>query len=128
MAQDPAQIANDVTTRLQQAWNAGDGNAVGQLFSADGDLVHGNALHDRGAEAVAQTMVRAFAGPLKDSKSSIAVVNARALRDDVILAHATLYVTGAAMSLNLLQTLVLVHEAGAWRIAALQNTPVPQQA
>ena len=128
MAQDPAQIANDVTTRLQQAWNAGDGNAIGQLFSADGDLVHGNALHDRGAEAVAQTMVRAFAGPLKDSKSSIAVVNARALRDDVILAHATLGVTGAAMSLNLLQTLVLVHEAGAWRIAALQNTPVPQQA
>ena len=128
MAQDPAQIANDVTTRLQQAWNAGDGNAVGQLFSADGDLVHGNALHDRGAEAVAQTMVRAFAGPLKDSKSSFAVVSARSLRDDVILAHATLGVTGAAMSLNLLQTLVLVHEAGAWRIAALQNTPVPQQA
>ena len=128
MAQDPAQIANDVTTRLQQAWNAGDGNAVGQLFSADGDLVHGNALHDRGAEAVAQTMARAFAGPLKGRTSSFAVVNARALRDDVILAHATLGVTGAAMSLNVLQTLVLVHEAGAWRIAALQNTPVPQQA
>ena len=127
MADNATQIASDIAARLQQAWNAGDGNAIGGLFTADGSLVHGNAMHDRGAEAVAQTMSRAFAGPLKGSTISLDVVDARALQDDVVLAHATLAVSGG-VSLNLLQTLVLVRDAGAWRIAALQSTPIPQQA
>ena len=50
---DPTSIAEAITRRLEDAWNAGDGAAFGAPFAADGDFVDIRGELHSGREAIA---------------------------------------------------------------------------
>jgi uncharacterized protein (TIGR02246 family) len=124
MATDATAIATDVLSRMGNAW--GDIEAFAALFTEDADLTHGSGRHDGGRAAIRESMGAGFAGRLKGSAMTVAVISARALRDDVVLARVSQLISGAGVELPpLVGTFVLARDGAAWRIAAIQNTPAP---
>src|SRR6478735_1674971 len=121
------QIAREVLARLEQAWNAGDGNAFGAPYRDNasfvtirGELAHGAEI-GAGHEQIFATI---YAG----STNHMELLEAQRVSDDVIVAtsrntleapHGPLAGVHAAMS-----TSVLVRTEGEWRIAATENTLV----
>ena len=121
------QIAGEVLARLEQAWNAGDGNAFGAPYRDNasfvtirGELAHGAEI-GAGHEQIFATI---YAG----STNHMELLEAQRVSDDVIIAtsrntleapHGPLAGVHAAMS-----TSVLVRTEGEWRIAATENTLV----
>lgn len=121
------QIAQDVLTRLETAWNAGDGTAFGAPYQSDasfvtirGEVAHGPAI-GAGHAAIFATI---YAG----STNRMELLEAQRVGEDVIVAtsrntleapHGPLAGVHAAMS-----TSVLVRTGDEWRIAATQNTLV----
>jgi uncharacterized protein (TIGR02246 family) len=122
----PEEIAQDLTARLEEAWNGGDGNAYGEPFAEDADFVaiRGDLHTSRtaigsGHQAILDTI---YAG----SKIRYEVIRARQLNDEVIIAHVrnTLNApTGPLAGEHIaLATVVIAATQGAWQIAALHNT------
>ncbi|MDQ3936320.1 MAG: SgcJ/EcaC family oxidoreductase [Actinomycetota bacterium] len=125
---DPTAIAQELADRLGAAWNAADGQAYGEPFAADagfvairGDLHSGREAIARGHEGILGTI---YAG----STIRYEVVDARALRDDVLIAHVrgTLNAPSGPLAgeQEAMATAVVVREGEEWRIAAFHNTLV----
>jgi uncharacterized protein (TIGR02246 family) len=119
----------ELMDRMAQAWERGDGQAYGGLFSDDAQYVTapGERLHGR--EAIAQSHQRVFDTFFKGTRLGRDYpVRFRALDPEVVLVEASGSVlfpgereTGVPP--NGLMTLVIKKEASGWRIVSFQNTP-----
>ena len=120
------QIAESVIQQLEDAWNAGDGEAFGAAYSDHasfvtirGDFVHGAAGIAAGHDEIFSTI---YAG----SRNHMEVMEAQPLGDDVIIANSRSTLESPAGPLkgvhHSMSTSVLVRDGGSWRVAATHNT------
>jgi len=113
---------------LEDGWNAGDGEAFGKAFTEDADFVAIRGDYHQGREAVAKGHEAIFDSIYKDSQASYGLLQARALGDGIILAHARSDLSAPSGPLSgehsSVSTLVLVREEEGWRIAGFHNTLV----
>jgi uncharacterized protein (TIGR02246 family) len=127
---DVEEIARQALTCLEAAWNAADGPAFGSPFAVDADFVAIRGDHHHGREAIAHGHQVLFDSIYRGSRVAYEVLQARALRDEVILVlvQARLTVPAGAGPLagesHSTATLVLVREGDSWPIAAFHNTLV----
>jgi uncharacterized protein (TIGR02246 family) len=127
-AGDEAEILA-VMARGADAFNRNDAAAAAAVYASDADLVNVRGDHLKGAAAIEQGLARAFATRYKDARMKRGEVSIRFLRPDVALAYVTNEITvagegGAPAVHRELGLRVFVKDGGAWRIAALHNTPL----
>ena len=118
-----------VETKQAAAWNAHDAAAYADLFTPDGDAVNVIGWWWKGREEIRLKLTDAFASVFKNSRLTIAQVDARKLSPDIAVAHVQWTLTGAlappgepAPPQTGIQLQVLVRGADGWRIASVQNT------
>lgn len=124
---DEAAIRENVR-QLEAGWNAKSGAQFAKPFAADADYVVINGTYVKGREAIAQGHQHIFDTFLKESTLSLSVKQVRRLRPDVAVVHVAAInkiPRGAeTRTVEAMITLVMTKEAGAWQIAAFQNTGV----
>jgi uncharacterized protein (TIGR02246 family) len=123
---DETQVAAAVLQRLEDAWNAADGDAFGAPFTEDADFVDVRGAHHRTREAIARGHQHIFETIYRGSRVRYELAQARRLTDDVILAHSSGTLDAPAGPLAGTQhattSLVLVRAGDGWRVAAWHNT------
>jgi uncharacterized protein (TIGR02246 family) len=128
---DPADRAaiEGIVTRLEAAWNAGDGAAFGEPFAPDADFVNIRAEHFRGREAIANGHSAIFRTIYAGSSNRLTVDSLRLLRRDVALVHVTAVLDAPSGPLAgrhmALFSAVLTQGASGWEIASFHNTLAP---
>ena len=124
---NPQDIAAEIAGRLEAAWNAADGAAFAEPFTPDADFVAIRGDHHTGA-AIGPGHQQIFDTIYAGSTVHYEVVDARALTDDVILAHVLGTLDAPAGPLagrsQAMGTMVLVADGDRHRIAAYHNTLV----
>jgi uncharacterized protein (TIGR02246 family) len=124
---DEAQIRR-VQDRQAEAWNRHDAKAYVDLFEEDGEAVNIVGWWWKGRAEMESKLGAAFAYVFRESTLTITEVHVRFLTPDIAIAHVRWTMTGARTPPNIpepregIQTQVLRKRAGAWRIAAFQNT------
>jgi uncharacterized protein (TIGR02246 family) len=117
-----------VLGKLVDAWNAGDADAYGELFTEDADYVTFFGLNMPGRVTITEGHRALFDGPLKGSKldGGGAPPKVRFLRPDVavVVTGGGSSVSDASAARDSTLTYVLVEESDGWRIASFQNTRV----
>lgn len=108
-------------------WNQGSGAAFAAVFAKDGDLVAFDGTHFHGQAEIAPFHQELFTKWLKGSRLVGQVKDVRFLSPNIAVMHAIggTILRGQSQPTperDSIQTLVAVQEAGAWRIAAFQNT------
>ena len=131
LTDEPNEIATAIVNRLVHAWNTADGAAFGAEFTADGDFVNIFGVQMRGRTEIEKRHQYLFDALVAGSTCELAIVDARELAPNVVLAHSTSVIkvptgpmTGEQPSR---QTLLIVHDAGTWRLAAVHNTLIKPQ-
>ena len=124
---DPNTATRTVIERLQEAWNAGDGNAFGAPFAPDADFVTiRGELHS--GEAIAAGHQQIFDTIYSGSTVQYEVLQAREVDDGVIHAHVRGDLTVPAGPLagdsEAIASVLLVRDGDDHRIAAFHNTLV----
>lgn len=115
--------------QLVAAWDAGDAEAYGALFTEDADYVAFDGVNQKGREAIIAGHKTLFERFLKGSKLTGGLVSVRLVAPTVALAHAVGSIldpgrrTPKAERLSS-QTLLAVKENGTWRFRAFHNTRV----
>ncbi|HEX9942280.1 MAG TPA: SgcJ/EcaC family oxidoreductase [Thermoanaerobaculia bacterium] len=131
MSANAENVASEIINHLERAWNAADGQAFGEPFTADADFVDIRGEYHRSREAIAAGHQGIFDSIYKGSSMKYELLQARKLTDDVILAHSRGTLTAPAGPLagthNAVQSLVLIREGNGWKIASFHNTLVAQQ-
>jgi uncharacterized protein (TIGR02246 family) len=128
---DPADRAaiEGIVTKLETAWNAGDGAAFGEPFASDADFVNIRAEHFRGREAIANGHSAIFRTIYAGSSNRLTVDSLRLLRPDVALAHVTAVLDAPSGPLAgrhaALFSAVLTKGSSGWEIASFHNTLAP---
>lgn len=124
---DEAAIRDNVR-QMEAGWNAKSGALYARPFAEDADYVVINGMHVRGRGDIEKSHQHIFETIFKDSVITLSVKQLRLLRPDVALVHVTgqnrVGRGGEARAWNVIVTLVMVRDAGAWKIAAFQNTQV----
>ncbi len=125
---------HELIRRVQDGWNAGDGNAFATPFAEDADYVPVHGMHVKGRAAIGEGHQHIFDTIYKASINTFTVEDVRFIRPDVAIAHAHHHLKlqqpvkwpsgetvrgGQARS-----TWVLTKDEGEWRVAAFQNTPI----
>jgi uncharacterized protein (TIGR02246 family) len=125
------QVAAEVLARLEQAWNAGDGEAFGALYADDATFVTIRGEWATGREAIAAGHAQIFRTIYAGSTNRMQLDTVRELGDGALVASATSTLTAPAGPLAgthlARSTSVLVRDAGSpvgWRVAATHNTLV----
>ena len=125
---DVDSVAREVLARLERGWNEGNGDAFAEPFTEDADFVDLRGSHHRGRVPIAKGHQGIFDSIYRGSRITYSVTQARALSPEVILVHGTGHLSAPSGPLagenDAAQTLVLVQEGGAWKIAAFHNTLV----
>ena len=125
---DATTIAETITKRLEEAWNAGDGAAFGAPFAPDGDFVNIRGDFHSGRQDIAAGHQQIFDTIYAGSTVRYAAFKARELSDGIVLAHvrATLSVPTGPLTgeHHSLASIVLIPDADEHRIAAFHNTLV----
>ena len=120
------QVASEIVQRLEQAWNAGDGDAWAAEFAEDADFITVRGELFRTRTTIAEGHRHILSDFYKGSTNRIALLRARAIHDDVILAHSVSELTVPAGPMagthRAIQSLLLVRTDGTWRIASFHNT------
>ncbi|MGC5009895.1 SgcJ/EcaC family oxidoreductase [Streptosporangium sp. DT93] len=120
----------DLLDRLTAAWNAGDADAYGELFTEDADYITFFGLRLTGRQAVTEAHRALFEGPLRGSRLTGASsgpdgADIRPVRPDVAVVIFAGSVAGADAppdpARDSIVTLVAVHD-DAWRFTSFQNT------
>lgn len=118
-----------IVTRLESAWNAGDGAAFGEPFASDADFVNIRAEHFRGREAIANGHSAIFRTIYAGSRNRLTVGSLRPLRPGVALVHVTAALDAPSGPLagqhTALFSAVLTKGPGGWEIASFHNTLAP---
>jgi uncharacterized protein (TIGR02246 family) len=127
-AGDEAEILA-VMARGADAFNRHDAAAAAAVYASDADLVNVRGDHLKGSTEIERGLARAFATRYKDARMKRGEVSIRFLRPDVALAYVINEIgatgeDGAATVHRELGLRVFVKDGGAWRIAALHNTPI----
>ena len=121
-------IAGALAEKLAQAWNAADGAAFGAQFAEDAQFVDIRGGYHQTRDVIARAHQGIFDTIYRGSSTTFEVEDARRLAAGVILAHMRAVLNAPAGPLagenEAVQTVVLVEEDGAWRIAAFHNTLV----
>ena len=119
--------AESLITRLQDAWNAGDGAAFGAPFAPDADFVDIRGQRHTGP-AIAAGHQRIFDTIYAGSMVRYTLLDARELDERVILAHVRGHLSvpagPLAGELDALASIVVVRDGDEHRIAAFHNTLV----
>ncbi len=132
MDQDaPHKIAASIISRLVLAWNTANGEAWGAEFVEDADFINIFGVQRRGRAEIEKRNRYVFDVLFAGSTCEMVLVDARPLAPNVILAHSksVLKIPGGPMKGEQLnrQTLVIVRDGDAWRIATYHNTLVSPQ-
>lgn len=126
-AADEAAIRENVK-QMESGWNTKSGTLFAKPFAEDADYVVINGMHFQGRKAIGETHQRIFETIFKDSTISLSVKQLRFLRPDAALVHVAGHNRtrrGAETTeTTAVMTLVMLKDAGAWKIAAFQNTEV----
>ncbi len=88
MSTDPTTIAAELFGQLERGWNAGNGDAFAEPFSADADFIDTRGFHHHGHDEVASSHVMILGTKFKGTSVHYEVADARELRPGCILAHA----------------------------------------
>ena len=123
-AADEAALRENVR-QMEAGWNEKSSAVFAQPFTEDADYVVINGMYLRGRTAIAEGHQRIFDTIYKETTVSLSVKQLRFLRPDVAVVHVN--AARAAPAARAILTLVMVKDAGAWKIAAFQNTQVAQQ-
>ena len=124
------EVARDILQRLAAAWTAADGAAFGAPFAADADFVTIRGDLHQGRDAIGQGHQVIFDTIYQGSTVAYPLLQARALADGVILAHARGELAAPTGPLagerTTTITLILVrsHQDAEWQVAAFHNTLV----
>lgn len=125
---DHDHISRTVLQRLEDAWNASDGDAYGAAYQGAASFVNIHGALIQGAEGIAAGHSYIFSTIYAGSTNRIELVDARPVSDDVIIAtsHNTLDVpSGPLAGLHeATSTNVLVRDGDDWQIAVTHNTLV----
>jgi uncharacterized protein (TIGR02246 family) len=131
-AQRDSEVNNavrEVLQRLCEAWERGDGEAYGALFSEDAQYVTAPGERLQGWKSIAESHQEIFNTFFKGTKLGRDYPNrVRPITPDVVLvefAGSVLFPgeTERKVSPNGLMTLVVAKQGEEWRIVLFQNTP-----
>ena len=129
MTSDDEAAVRALVGRLEAAWNAADPDAFAAEFTPDADFVNVRGDYHSGRDAVAHGHEAIWKTIYAGSAIRYSLTRLREPAPGVLLAHldALLHVpTGPfAGAIRAIPSLVLVREAGAWRIACFHNTARP---
>ena len=120
---EPAQI----TARFQDAWNAHDMNAFGELFQSDATFVNRFGTYWRGIEEIVAGHAKIHESIYRDSTLSIDEPDVDPISDDAAILHFwTRLSAGAAHpagphQVDTLILAVVTKRNGEWRIQAAEN-------
>lgn len=119
------QAVRENVRQMEAGWNAKSGALFAKPFAEDADYVIINGVHIRGREAIDKGHQGIFDTIYKDSTLALAVKQVRFLRPDVALVHVNARNrVPQSGERSAIITLVMVKDAGAWKITAFQNTQV----
>jgi uncharacterized protein (TIGR02246 family) len=125
-APDARRIAEGVLSRLESAWNAGDGVAFGAPYAPDATFVTVRGERHRGRSAIAAGHAAILATIYAGSTNRMQLVDARHVAGDVIVAASrnTLDVpSGPLAGIHVAtSTSVIVRAGESWQVAATHNT------
>lgn len=123
------QAVTAVVTRFVDAWNAHDGNALGQVFTEDGDFVGISGIPWHGPAEIARVHSEQFAG--RYDKSAFAVDGTPGIafiKPDVALVHWRWTISGVRDANGApvapyrgIFTWVVINRGGLWQVRAAQN-------
>ena len=125
-AQPPSQadvqkISNAFTTAVSK----GDGAAAAALFTKDGDYVSSTGRSAQGPAEIERLVKEQAAAAFKGMTFTTTVGAVRSISGDVAIGNGTFESTGATPRKGH-STMVLVRQAGEWKIAALRAmVPAP---
>jgi uncharacterized protein (TIGR02246 family) len=125
------QALHSLYQQLIEAWNNGDGQAYGAVFTPDASYVDVTGTNTQGRQAISASHQHLFQTFLKGSQLVATITSIRFLRPDVALLHIqgnTLLPGQAELAPDraTLETAIAVKEQGKWLFAALQNTRIMQ--
>jgi uncharacterized protein (TIGR02246 family) len=119
-------VGRDIVSRLEHAWNAGDGDAFAEPFATDADFVTVRGEYYRTREGISHGHRAIFSTIYKGSTNRIDVLRSRALSASMILVHARAVLSVPAGPLAGEHTAVMSILIGAvdrgWEIVAFHNT------
>jgi uncharacterized protein (TIGR02246 family) len=123
------QALHSLYQQLIEAWNNGDGQAYGAVFTTDASYVDVTGTNTQGRQAISASHQHLFQTFLKGSRLVATITSIRFLRPDVALLHVqgnTLLPGQAELAPDraTLETAIAVKEQGKWLFAALQNTRI----
>lgn len=115
---------------LQSAWNHGDGAAWGNAFAPEADSinVYGTVIH--GSAAIGARHAGVFAGRMKGTTMTSALLSTRRLGNDAAVLGLTQDIAIPAAgetpprTIRVFATLVTERRGGVWKIVQMQNTSV----
>ena len=119
-------VAQGVMTRLEEAWNAADGAAFAEPFSADADFVAIRGDLHTGSTAIAEGHQQIFDTIYRDTHNVATVQGIRFHGTDVAIVHVGWQLTfrqDQAVHKSMC-TMMMAKSSDAWSIIAFQNTPV----
>ena len=108
-----------VVTRYVAARDARDATAIAQLFTADADQYTTAGEWRRGRDAIVSGTARSSAQNPGDRAVRVEAV--RFVTDDVAMADGPYEIVGTGGIRRMWTSLVLVRQAGEWRISAIRN-------
>ncbi len=115
----------DLVDELASAWNRGDAAAFAKRFQSDGTFTNVNGSTFEGRSAFEQRHQEIFAGPLKGSRTTMAIERAHLVLPDVAVVDVSCSTRVGPATLRSKLLLVLSRESSEWSIAAFHNTAVP---
>jgi uncharacterized protein (TIGR02246 family) len=128
---DARQVAAEVLGRLEQAWNAADGDAFGAVYTDDATFVTIRGDWATGRTAIAAGHAEIFRTIYAGSTNRMQLVAVRELGDGAIVASSTSTLTSPtgplAGTARAWSTSVIVPDAAdpaGWRVASTHNTLV----
>jgi len=125
---DPDTVAERAVRSMEAGWNAADGEAYAAPFAADADFVDIRGGHHQGRDVIARGHQGIFDSIYRGSRVSMAVADARAVADGVVVARveSTLEAPSGPLAGRhaSTMTLVLTRTDSGWEIASAHNTLV----
>jgi uncharacterized protein (TIGR02246 family) len=128
MQVDQQQILAKIASDLEQAWNAGDGEAFARPFAEDADFVNIRGQHFRTRPIIAAGHQTIFDTIYQGSVVRYEPAGVRPLSSSVLIGQIRGKLRAPSGPLagehDALATLVLVDDGDGWRIAVFHNTLV----